>query len=456
MKKIILFLAILVSNSLFCQMPNTLSKADKVYGLSKFWQEVNYNFAYLYKVDREQWENEYKRLISEVQETNNDYEYYRLLEKFCAMLKDGHTNIFLPKEITKNILYDEFGEYKIVVGNIDHKAIVTRISLSKKNEIPIGSEIIKVNGLSTKEYITQYVKPYFSSSTEHVLEDYCVARLFEAPKGSTFDVQLKDPNGEIKDLKLSLQETSEKELYPAIDKKEAVEFKWLEDKTAYLGLHSFERSDKADSLFLEILPELYKAKKLIIDLRYNNGGSTSVGFNILQYLTNDNHLSGFIMSSRSHMPAYKAWGSWTQEQDTIGNKEAVKEYLSYRDIYYKEIPLEIGEVNIDAKRMVIPTVLLIGHQTASSAEDFLLFADSQKHMIKIGEPTYGSTGQPLFFRLPGGGSARVCTVKNTYTDGREFVGIGVLPDIKISQSYQDYMENKDVAFEKAVEILNKK
>ena len=67
MKHLLIIPLCLLSLSLSAQMPNTLSKSEKVYGLSKFWQEVNYNFVYLSKVDREQWENEYKRLITEGQ-----------------------------------------------------------------------------------------------------------------------------------------------------------------------------------------------------------------------------------------------------------------------------------------------------------------------------------------------------------------------------------------------------
>ena len=75
--------------------------------------------------------------------------------------------------------------------------------------------------------------------------------------------------------------------------------------------------------------------------------------------------------------------------------------------------------------MVIPTVILIGYNTASAAEDFLIYTENQKHMIKIGEPTFGSTGQPMPYDLPDGGSARVCTKKDTYPSGKEFVGFGI-------------------------------
>lgn len=42
---------------------------------------------------------------------------------------------------------------------------------------------------------------------------------------------------------------------------------------------------KIVTLFIEILPELYKAIKLIIDLRNNGGDSTNIGRDILQFLT---------------------------------------------------------------------------------------------------------------------------------------------------------------------------
>jgi len=104
------------------QIPATLTKAEKVYGLSKFWQEVNYNFVYLDQVDRELWDSTYVSLIDEVQSTENDYEYYRLLQRFCALLKDGHTNVFFPRNVNEKIYNTYFGDYRLFLTNIDGRA----------------------------------------------------------------------------------------------------------------------------------------------------------------------------------------------------------------------------------------------------------------------------------------------------------------------------------------------
>ncbi len=122
-----------------------------------------------------------------------------------------------------------------------------------------------------------------------------------------------------------------------------------------------------------------------------------------------------------------------------------------RGVLSFEAPLVFLRVQI---ARIAPTTILVGNGTASAAEDFLIYADNQKHMTKIGEPTYGSTGQPLLFELPNGGIARVCTKKDTYSDGKEFVGVGIQPDIQVTKRLSDYIENKDPALEKAIGYLN--
>ncbi|GAB2777289.1 S41 family peptidase [Salinimicrobium soli] len=455
MKKLIFLIMLAFSGSAFSQMSNSLTESEKIYGLSKFWQEVNYNFVYYDKVDKKEWEDLYKKTIVEVQQTKTDYEYYRVMEKFCASLKDGHTNVFFPREIDKNINRIDFGAYRFLISNIDGRAVITGINASKKQEIPIGTEIIKVNGLSSRQYIKENVEPYISSSTSYVLEDWGISRMLWAPMGTTFQLELRLPDGKIKNLKVTAEKSEEEELYPPMKQRELLEFKWLNDGIAYVALNSFD-NEKINSLFIEKLPELYKAKKLIIDLRNNGGGSTWIGKSIFEYLTNDSLLYGSKTQTRQHISVYKAWGKWVEPQDTIDNPQAKQMYSAFRDQTYFDLPYSPEQVDLKAKRIVVPTVLLIGHNTASAAEDFLIYADNQPHMTILGEPSFGSTGQPLMFDMPGGGYARICTKKDTYPDGREFVGVGVQPDIMVSKKLSDFLEEKDPVLEKAVEFLKAK
>jgi C-terminal processing protease CtpA/Prc len=432
-------------------IPNTLSAAEKIYGLSKFWQEVNYNFVYLNKIDRAAWDNTYKELISTITLTKNDYEYYRELQKFCSFLKDGHTNVFFPPKL--NEMVSMFGSYRLFIENVEGKAIITRTNLSKKDEIPLGTEILEVNGLPAQTYIKEKVTPYISSSTDYVLKDESYSRMLQGLKGDTFIVKLKKPTGDINVHRFIHLKTDEKEVYPAFENENLMNFKWLDKKIAYLALNSFG-NQQINKLFVEKIPELYNAKALVIDLRYNGGGNTNIGREILQYITTDTLLYGSKQKSRQNIASFKAWGKYTDPSSK--DDESKKFLLNYRDQLYYEFDYAPDTVHLNFPRIVVPTVILIGHNTASAAEDFLIYADNQKHMIKIGENSFGSTGQPYQFDLPGGGSARICTKQDTYPDGREFVGVGVKPDIEVKKTLKDYIDGKDPVLNKAMEYLKAK
>lgn len=452
MKRI--FLLLLLPFSLLAQ-PNKISKADKIYGLSKFWQEVNYNFVYINKVDRPKWDSTYKALLVTIPETKNDYEYYRELQKFCALLKDGHTNVDMPRTKDFETMTTMFGDYRLFVENIGGKAIIVRVNQSKKEEIPLGSEIIEVNGKTTQQYLQESVFPYLSSSTDYVIKDWGTTRLLIGLNGDSYQVKIKKPKGQVISLNLTHQTTQEKEVYPSFpEPRNLLDFKWYDKDIAYVALNSFG-NPKIDTLFIQQLPELYKAKKLIIDLRNNGGGSTSIGFKIMQYLTNDSLLYGSRNTTRQLSSAFKAWGSYLSPKDTVNSEWNKKALLTFQDNYFYNFDYAPEKVTIREKRIVIPTVILIGHNTASAAEDFLIYADKQKHMTKIGQHSFGSTGQPYQFDLPGGATARVCTKKDTYPDGREFVGYGVKPDIEVVPDLNDYIQKKDPALNKALDYLKK-
>ncbi|WP_299819747.1 S41 family peptidase [uncultured Pontibacter sp.] len=453
MKKLFLPLLLLLAVAANAQIPNTISAADKVYGLSKFWQEVNYNFVYLDKVDRAKWENDYRQAITKVQHTQNDYEYYRELQKLCASLADGHTNIYMPKSIDSLLYNDMFGKYRIYLTNIDNKAIITRTNLSIKDEVPVGSEIIEVNGQPTADYLKKQVMPYIASSTDYVLMDRAVSTMLKGLKGEKYTIKYRTPKGKLKELTLTHAKTTEQEVYPALEQRELLELKWYPNQTAYLALNGFH-DPKINEMFLEKLPELRKAKSLIVDLRNNGGGSTGIGVQILSYLSPDTLLYGSKNATRKHLASFKAWGVFTEPKDTANDVWAATSLKAYQDKLTHTFDYSPARNEVSRhEKLVVPTAILIGHKTASAAEDFLIYADNQKHMTKIGENSFGSTGQPFMFDLPGGGNARICTKKDTYPDGREFVGYGVKPDVEVKMTLQDYIQKKDPVLDRALKHL---
>ena len=110
----------------------------------------------------------------------------------------------------------------------------------------------------------------------------------------------------------------------------------------------------------------------------------------------------------------------------------------------------------EGTKISVPLVVLIGPDTTSAAEDFLIYCDELEQVTLVGQPTNGSTGQPIFFELPGGGSARVCAKRDYYPDGRDFVGCGVQPDVLVEPTVESFRSGTDLVLEKGLEVLREK
>lgn len=456
---IIILLFSLTGIKSYPQIANSLSPADKVFGLSKFWQEVNYNFVYLDKIHRSSWDSAYKALIPQVQATMNDYDYYRLLAKFCALLKDGHTEITVPPIQGVNYMNNTFGDHLLVLKRVDDKVIIKRTWKKDMEKFPLGSEIIAVNGLPTEQYIRDSVAPYISASTDYIRADIASAMLLRGFPGSTFSIKIKKRDGEQSNYSLTHARVKDSifspplGVYPEEQNRDLLEYKVFDNNIAYVALNSF-RDAKIDTLFENLLPSLDKAKGVILDLRYNGGGDDGVAFNILKHFIKDTILRGSSSTIRRLNPYLQAIGKYIKVSDTTGHPDKRDAWLLYNGYaVYEEPGTSQFEIEKGIKKITAPVVILTGIYTESAAEDFVIAADNQKHIVKIGEPTNGSTGQPYMFDLPGGGAARICVKKDTYPDGREFVGYGIQPDIKVVPTVKDYLEYNDVVLAAALKYF---
>ena len=76
-----------------------LTSAERVMGLMLFWSEAKYNFAYWDRVPELDWNQTLLEYLPRVSGEQSTLEYYRTLQEMCALLKDAHTNVYLPGEL---------------------------------------------------------------------------------------------------------------------------------------------------------------------------------------------------------------------------------------------------------------------------------------------------------------------------------------------------------------------
>ena len=460
MKHLLFILCLAVAGRATAQIDtvSNISNTDKLYGLSVFWKEAAYNFAYFDKTNIN-WDSTYQAFIPKVLATKNTWDYYRVMKQFCALLKDGHTNVYTPGNLMKGPqMY-----LPLVLSWLDGKVIVTNVPRQDSVAIPLGTEAVKLNDVPMITYLEKEIIPDVSASATHQLWNDAVSELFNnVDTNKLFHFTFKTPAGKTFVHTTHLRSTRATWAYPLPNRPWLrFRFEKLPQGVAYLQFNTFG-DDSVVVDFKQHLPELYQAKAVIIDLRNNGGGNSDIGVAILKYFTDKKNIRGSTWRTHEHIAAFRAWGKFIKDEELaqqLKENPFNKAWLqkSY-DIsrgkywYYGDTSSTYNEVT--DKKITVPLVVLIGNNTASAAEDFLISLDDLKgRATVIGERTYGSTGQPLMFDLPGGGSARICTKRDTYPDGREFVGYGVKPDIEVKRTAEDYSKKRDAQMEKALEVL---
>ncbi len=422
------------SPALITPYKENISEDEKIAGLSKMWSEVKYNFVNFDLVPDVKWDGLYVEYLPKVRATKSTFEYLKVLMEMIAKLRDGHSNVFLPQQVWEKF----YSRPPLLTNLVEDKVIVTEIlgkEVSDKG-IKIGQEVIKIDGMPVKEYAKKYVMPYQSTSTKQdLLARTYHSALFRGKTGKPINLTLLDKNGkefeaEVQRYKVMKFNVSQLEKFPR-KQRPIFEFKVLPNNIGYVALNTFG-TNKVAIEFEKNFAEISKTDALIIDIRQNGGGNSGHGWKILSMLT-DKPFKTSRWHTREYKPAFRAWG---RQEGKFGS--TLPEYQADKSKHYDK-----------------PVIVLTSPNTFSAAEDFAIAFDVMERGMMVGEPTAGSTGQPLFFRLPGGGSARVTTKRDSYPDGKEFVGVGIQPDKLVQPKIKDITAGRDTILEYAKSELMK-
>jgi C-terminal processing protease CtpA/Prc len=292
--------------------------------------------------------------------------------------------------------------------------------------------ITAVDGRPVQEVLEHDLYPYVFASSPQARDGWAYPLLVDGPRGTKASLEVQDLEGATRSVTLTrdLQGVT----LPWKDRSgpEAGE---LPGSIMNVPLNSFT-SDETVRYFESQFDRISKAEGLILDLRRNTGGSTGNGYAIIRYLT-DKALPTSRWRTRQYRPFARACGDLEQWfEGNMGVIEPVEGRLPFRG----------------------PIVVLVGADTISAGEDFLIPLHASHRATLVGQRTNGSTGQPLTISLPGGGGAMICTKWDSYPDGREFVGVGVIPDVPVYPTQREiadglWADENDPILEKGLEVL---
>jgi len=389
-----------------------LSKEQKIYGLSTLWSEVNNNFVFLDRLEFD-FDSLYMSTIPKVIDAKDNFEYIHVLRKFLEALDDQHTGI----------MYEQFywndGDYPpVFLKKEDNKFFVTRIAKDVAEEIPVGSELLKADGIPYAEY--KKISPagnLFSYVKTTVLLEFKTPkeRIIEKAFIRNFNHQYRTKNP-IEMASSQEQNNSDWKPYEYTD----------HNGFSLVKVNTFQ-SDTVVKRLQKDIDQINLSKGLILDVRKNGGGNSDHSKALAQHLVEKNMLVGPSWKTRINNGAKKAWGSmaifdfeddWTKENKQYWNNDA-----------WEINPPDTSYISSDINKVTVPIIILMGENTFSAAEDFLIYTLGNANITKIGQYSAGSSGQPLAVTLPGGILARICSKRDALPDGTDYIGVGIKPDV---------------------------
>ena len=408
---------------------------QKVWGLMTIWAETKYAFPHFDKRPGLDWDATVQQYLPRVIAAETMDDYYLVLQELVALLKHSHTRITPPWGHFK----PGFDLPQIEVNVLDGRFIITRVGGGDEIEtqsIRPGLEILEVGeGIPVRDYFDDNVLKYHTQGSQQGDEAILTVYLLFGPAGDTVDLQIRELDGNVRDVTLTRNAFSSGGppfMYRFVEKlfAETIETRMLDGDVLYVSIPNFEHARiEEDFRALIDTTDAAAIKGMIIDVRSNLGGNSTVTKGIVSCLI-EGMVDSPLMRYRHYSAAEEAWGheqKWSIDHSTVAPRDG-KTYLG-------------------------PLVLLVDGGTNSSAEDLVIELQQTGRVRVVGTQTCGGAGHGLVSTLPGGGQFSVSTFEALFPDKRDFAGIGIRPDVEVYPSREDIYSGREVVVERGRSIL---
>jgi C-terminal processing protease CtpA/Prc len=413
----------------------TGSAEERVWGLMQVWAEVKFAFPHFDRLPDLDWDARVRECIPRVMAARDLESYYAVLGELVSLLRDGHTSITPPWGYIRPG-YDIPPIEVQVVGDSFLIARVGETEETATNRIARGQEIVEIDGSPVRRYFQDHVLRFSSRGVKQADEGINIFYLLFGPRDSRINLTIRDLDGATRDVRLTRNSTlpdGSPFVYRFVQ--------WnmmspnLVTRTLPGGIHYVAIPSFAQGGYVAEFESLIDAldapsiRGVVIDLRYNLGGNSSFCDKMIGCLI-DEPVKSATMRYPQYAGALRAWGEetvWSERSWTIPPREG--------------------------RRYLGPLVVLTGSATNSTGEDFALQLHASRRAVLVGGRTAGSSGNPIEVTLPGGGTLRVSTFKAQYPDGRQFVGIGILPDVEVEPTRADVVSGRDPVLAAGIEVL---
>lgn len=287
-------------------------------------------------------------------------------------------------------------------------------------------EVIKVNEVSVDKWIEDTIKETGGGTNEGKI-NRALGYLNYSNTASTLTVEVIDEENNVK--KMDVNFVNRKDGLQLVKEKDIVSGKMLDSAVGYLKVTSWNRYTKIDNkniadLVEEELKNVAGCKTLIIDVRGNDGGSSTL--------------------------AEKLAGHFVKEPVVYGTSSGKEQ--AYNEVSKPKLYLQPQNGFLDKK-----VIILTSLRCFSSNEMFIMMLKDTGNAVTIGQTTGGGSGNPTSIELKFGEkdyTLRVTTRLLIRNNGKPLEGFGIEPDVPVIIMPEDVRKNHDIDLETALDYAH--
>lgn len=381
------------------------------------------------------WQALYDQYAPQIAKARNAQDFYRALRDFTFEIPDQHVNAELDPEV---FYQENGGGFGLVIAELsDGRVIATDVlpeTPAAQAGIQPGAEIISWNGEPVSDAISKIIPALGPYSTDHARRAAQVIFLQRVPPGTSVDVTFSNPEQSQPTNKKLASKVEYDSLFKALGAQNTpilpVEASILQPSgLGYIKINTFmDDTHMTAMLWDRYIKEFIdqEVPGLIIDLRVNGGGDSSLANNFAGYLFDE------------EMVLYRS-SSYNQESGQF-------EYSP------QPARLEPGPLYYEG-----PVALLIGPDCVSACEGFAYTLSQGNRSILVGHyPTAGAYGGVSLgqFRMPDDLSMQFPTSRSETLDGELIIeGSGVLPTLTVPVTESSTLGQQDTVLDAAIQAL---
>jgi carboxyl-terminal processing protease len=373
------------------------------------WQTINarYYDANFHGVD---WWAQRAQFRSLAGDARDPEEFYAVLRRLLASLRDAHTRIYAPEQ-KFDWQHPRFVTIGLSLREIEGQLTVVTVereSEAEREGIRAGDVIQTINGKNALLILERKLSEQIGSSTPQAARLFALSSLADGPAGTTVAIEWFGADHKLRQTNLR-RHWQQRILGMQIKRHGGIAVLTIDAFTQVLEFE-FRASNST----------LRQARGIVFDLRNNGGGDAEA----------------MAEMASVFLPPATGLGQFTDRNGNVSLK--LETGVTPLLIHFRNDPIKV------------PIVILTSERTSSAAEIFIAALKQTERVTVLGAQTCGCVlAVRTQHSLPDGGELEVSELDYHTSAGVRLEGAGIKPDEVISLTRRDIYAKRDRALQAA-------